>query len=83
MRVDLVIPDAILQAARVSADELKREIAVLLFQQEKLTLAQASTLAEMPRLQFQHVLAGRGIAPHYDVADFQQDLETLRSLGEA
>lgn len=79
--MDLVIPDTLLQAAHVSADELKREIAILLFQQEKLTLAQASRLADMPQMQFQHVLAGRGIALHYDIDDFQQDLETLRAMG--
>lgn len=36
-KMGLVIPDEILQAARVSASDLKREIAVLLFQKEKLT----------------------------------------------
>lgn len=74
--MSLVIPDDILQAARMSEEELRREIAVLLFQQEKLTLGQASRLAEMNRLQFQHLLASRLIPVHYDVADFEEDLKT-------
>ena len=78
--MSLVISDEILQATRMSVAELRREFAVLLFQKEKLTLGQASRLAEMSRLQFQHLLASRQIPVHYDVADFENDLKTLREL---
>ena len=78
--MSLVIPDAILQATRMSEAELRQEIAVLLFQKEKLTLGQASRLAGMSQLQFQHLLASRQIPVHYDVADFKADLQTLRKL---
>ena len=61
--------------------ELRQEIAVLLFQKEKLTLAQASRLARMTRLQFQHLLASREIPVHYDVADLEKDVQTLRDTG--
>src|SRR4029450_6324056 len=57
--MSLVITDEILQSARMSATELSQEIAVLLFQREKLTLGQASRLASMSQLQFQHLLASR------------------------
>jgi len=76
----LVIPDDILQATGMSEADLKKEIAIFLFQKEKLTLEQASKLAEMPRLQFQHLLASRQIAPHYDKEEFDQDMETLKRL---
>ena len=79
--MSLVIPDEILQAAHISAEELKQEIAILLFQKEKLSLAQASQLAQLPQLQFQHLLASRCIPVHYDVAEFEQDLLTLQQLG--
>jgi predicted HTH domain antitoxin len=59
---------------------LKQEIAVLLFQKEKLTLGQASRLAGMSQLHFQHLLASRQIPLHYDVADFEADLNTLQEL---
>lgn len=77
----VIIPDEILQATRMTAEELRQEIAVLLFQKDKLTLAQASRLAGMSRLQFQHLLASRQIPVHYDVAEFEEDLKTLSGLG--
>jgi predicted HTH domain antitoxin len=79
--MSFVLPDDILQAARMSEEELRRELALLLFQQEKLSLGKASQLAQMTRLEFQHLLASRRIPVHYDVADFEQDLRTLKELG--
>lgn len=78
--MSVMISDEILQAARMSADELMQELAVLLFEKRRLTLAQASKLAGMQRLQFQHLLASRQIPLHYGVTDFEQDVETLRQL---
>lgn len=77
----LIIPDEVLQAAHMTEDELRQEIALTLFQQEKLTLGQASRLAGMPQQQFQHLLASRKIPIHYDVAEFEADLKTLKELG--
>jgi predicted HTH domain antitoxin len=79
--MSLTIPDEVLQAARISESELRQEIAAMLFEKDKLTLAQASRLADMDRLQFQHLLASRGIPIHYGVEEFEQDLATLRDLG--
>ena len=79
--MSVLIPDEILQASRLSERELKAEIAVMLFEKEKLTLGQASRLADMDYLEFQHLLASRRIPVHYDVADFEQDLKTLGELG--
>ncbi len=78
--MSLVIPNEILQATGLSEAELSQEIAILLFQKEKLTLGQASHLAQMPQLQFQHLLASRQIPLHYDVAEFEADLKTLQEL---
>lgn len=64
----------------MSATELKQEIAVLLFQKEKLTLGQASRFAGISQLQFQHLLASRQIPVHYDVAELEEDLKTLQEL---
>ena len=78
--MSLVIPDEILQATRMSASELRQEIAILLFQKEKLTLGQSSRLAGMSQFEFQHLLASRRIPVHYDVAEFEEDLRTLQEL---
>jgi predicted HTH domain antitoxin len=75
------IPDGVLESARMSESELRQEIAVFLYEKEKVTLAQASRLAEMGRLKFQHLLASRDVFIHFDVDDFEQDLATLRGLG--
>ena len=79
--MSIVIPDEILVTTRMSEAEMKQEIAVMLFQKEKLTLAQASRFAGMNRIAFQHLLASRKIAVHYDVEDFEQDIKNLREMG--
>ncbi len=77
----LTIPDEILRSARMSAEELQQELAVLLFQKERLTLGQASRLAGLNQLRFQRLLASRRIPIHYDVAELEEDLKTLREMG--
>lgn len=78
--MSLVIDNEILQTARMTEKELLQEIAVMLFEKEKLSLGQASKLAEMNLMQFQHLLASRSIAVHYGVEDFEQDIKTLEGL---
>lgn len=79
--MSVVIPDEVLDASHMTPAEFKQEVAVMLFQREKLTLGQASHLAGMSQLQFQLLLASRQIPIHYDVADFEADLRTLRETG--
>lgn len=79
--MSVVVPDEILSATRMTEAEMRQEIAVMLFQKEKLTLAQASRFAGMHRIAFQHLLASRHIPVHYDVADFEQDIQNLREMG--
>ncbi len=79
--MSVVVPDEILTATRMTEAEMRQEIAVMLFQKEKLTLAQASRFAGMHRIAFQHLLASRQIPVHYDVADFEQDIQNLREMG--
>jgi len=79
--MDLVISDDLLLSTRMSAPELTQEIAVMLFEKDKLTLGQAARLAQMSRLRFQHLLASRGIPIHYDVAQLEHDWATLQQLG--
>ena len=46
--MSIVIPDEIVQSTRLTVAELMQELALALFQPEKLTLGQASRLAGMP-----------------------------------
>jgi len=73
----ITIADEVLAAAHMSELELKRELALALFQQERLTLAQASRLAEMSQLEFQALLAERQIPVHYGVQEFREDLQAI------
>jgi predicted HTH domain antitoxin len=76
-KMALTISDDVLAAAHMSEGELKRELALTLFQQERLTLAQASRIAEMSQLAFQALLAERQIPIHYGVEEFREDIRTL------
>jgi predicted HTH domain antitoxin len=80
--MSVLISDEILQAAHMTDEELKRELAVLLFQQKKLGLSKARELAEMPLIEFQRELANRGVTMYDDVATFQSEVENLRTRGD-
>ncbi len=73
----VTISDEVLAAAHMSEPELKQELALALFRQERLTLAQASRLAETTQLAFQALLADRQIPIHYGVEEFREDVRNL------
>jgi predicted HTH domain antitoxin len=79
--VTLEVPRDVFDATRLSKSEMKAELAIHLFAQEKLTLGKASRLAEMDIQRFMHLLASRGIPIHYDVSEYEEDRATLRRLG--
>lgn len=78
--MSVTITDDIVRATHLTDAEFVQEIAVYLYDQGRLTLGQASQLAKMPQLRFQHLLASRDIPVHYDEQDFADDLATLRTL---
>lgn len=77
----LEIPSEVLHATRLTPQQLKVELAVHLFEQEKLSFGKARQLAGMTVWQFMQLLGSRGIPIHYDVAEYEEDLETLKRLG--
>ena len=77
----VTIPDEVLTAAHLTEPELRQELALTLFQRERLTLAQASRLAGIGQLAFQALLAEREIPIHYGIEEFRGDLRTLREMG--
>lgn len=81
--MNIVISDELLSTTRLTAVEVTQELAIALFQREKLTLGQASKLAAMNQWQFQQLLASRNISLHYDVAEFEADLQTLAEMRQA
>ncbi len=79
--VSIEIPREILHVARMTPEELRQELAAYLFQQGRLSFGKARELADMTAWAFQQLLGVRGIPVHYDVADYEQDLNTLKALG--
>lgn len=79
--VTLELPSDVLLATRLTKSELKVELAIHLFDQGKLSLGKARELADMDIWQFMQLLGGRGITAHYDVEEYEDDLETLKRLG--
>jgi predicted HTH domain antitoxin len=77
----LEVPQDILDTARLTVEELKVEMAVYLYAQGRLSVGKARELAEMTLWEFRQVLATRGIPPHYDVSDLDEDVTTLREMG--
>lgn len=77
--MSLVIPDYVLRSAQLSQLKKLQEIAILLFQQERLTLEQASHLAGLDQLKFQRVLSSRQIPLHYDIEELTEDFRSLEA----
>ena len=65
----------------MTEDDLRRELALHLFEEEKLSFGKARALAEMSVWDFQQLLGSRGIHVHYDVEAYENDRETLKRLG--
>lgn len=79
----LTLSEDLVQATRLSEQQILQELAVALFAGDHLTLAQAARLAQTDRLSFQHLLASRGIALHYGESGYEEDLRTLSKLAHA
>ncbi len=75
------VPQEILDSARLTPSELKVELAVHLYAQGRLAIGKARELADMALWEFRQLLASRRIPPHYDEADLEEDVATLRELG--
>lgn len=75
----LEIPQDILDTARLTIGELRVELAVYLYVEGRLSIGKARELAEMTLWEFRQLLALRRISPHYDVADLDEDVATLKA----
>lgn len=62
----IILEDSYIKAAGYTEQELKLEIAVMLFEKERLSLRKAASLADMHWLNFMRELDKRKIALHYD-----------------
>lgn len=79
--ISIEIPREVIHATRMTPQELRRELALHLFQQGKLSFGKAREMADMTAWAFQQLLGSRGIPVHYDLEDYEEDLATLKELG--
>jgi predicted HTH domain antitoxin len=79
--ISIEVPREVIHATRMTPEEMKRELAVYLFQQGKLSSGKAREMAGMTVWAFQQLLGSRGIPVHYDLEDYEDDLATLQELG--
>ncbi len=78
--VCIEIPREIVNSARTTIPDIKKELALLLYQQKKISFGKARELAEMNVWAFQSLLGTRGVPVHYDLEDFADDMSNLKSL---
>ena len=76
--MNLVIPDAVVEATHLTESELRMEFALFMYQQDRLTLGQASAFAGISQGEFQQILGLRKIPVHYGL----DDLEDLATVNE-
>ena len=79
--ISIEIPREVPHAARMTPRDMRRELAIYLFQQGRLSFGKAREMAGMTVWAFQQLLASREIPVHYDVEDYEEDLATLKELG--
>lgn len=79
--MSVTITDDLISRTPLSARDVAVELALELYQREKLSLGKAAQLAGMERFEFQVLLGERGLCLTLDVDDLEEDLATLRSLG--
>ena len=79
--MSVTFSDEVLKQAHMTNEELAVEMAVHLFEIEKLSFWQAAEMAGLSHWSFQQLLASRQIPLHYGMEELEQDLETLRKQG--
>lgn len=77
----LTFPNDLLFSTNMTQQEIATELAVALYQREKLSMGQAADIAGMRKMQFQHLLASRDIPLNLDVSDLEKDIANLKALG--
>lgn len=78
MNIALTIPHTIVQAMRLPEDqvgtELRKELAVALYQRGYLAFGKARELAGMEKYEFGQLLGARAVPRHYGVEELADDV---------
>ncbi|MEM7736973.1 MAG: UPF0175 family protein [Deinococcota bacterium] len=79
-RVTLDIPQDILDAAQLTAEEAKQELALSLYASGRLSVGKARELAGLSLWEFRQRLAARKIPVHYSVDDLADDADVSQKI---
>ena len=83
-KLELEIPEELVQSLKLPRDEvpvkLKRESALRLYEKGLLSFGKARELAGMTKWEFSYLLEEEEIPRHYDLEEFNKDLNTLEKL---
>lgn len=75
----LTIPDEII-GTNLTEDDIRLELATALYAARKISFGKARKLAGVNWFEFRAILSEKGIPAHYDVAQFEEDLQMLESM---
>ena len=80
--ITIEIPEEIVFDLKIPKDrwniELRKELALQLYRERLLSFGNARRLAGMEKIDFHYLLGERKIPRHYDIEDYEQDMETLK-----
>ena len=84
VKIEIDLPKDILVAASMSeksaSQEIKKALAVYLFKENVLSFGKACELSGLSKVYFIELLGKDEISLHYDVEDYEEDLNTIRDL---
>ena len=85
-KMTLAIPDDVVAALRLPPgeieSELRKELALTLYQRCVLPMAKAATLAQLSRWEFEELLCNRHIERPYSEEDLAEDLKFAREFSK-
>jgi predicted HTH domain antitoxin len=76
----LTIQEDILRKANMSENDFLQEMAIFLYQKQKLSFGLAAQFANLNYANFQFLLGENQVAVHYNTDDLNDDLETIKKL---
>jgi len=75
-----VLESDILESAHISEEEVRIELAILLYRKNRLPYAQARALSGLSRIEFDDLLYQADVPSNYTSEYLHQDLQTLEKL---
>ncbi|MCP4397724.1 MAG: UPF0175 family protein [bacterium] len=84
--LNIEIPEEILLELKIPKQrwsaELRKELALQLYRENLVSFGNARRLAGITKMDFHNLLGERHIPRHYDMEDYETDLENLEQWGE-